>query len=46
MIGMGSPLHLLIAAFALYEAWKLNRGAAFTVTGPYALAGRAASPSP
>jgi DNA-directed RNA polymerase subunit RPC12/RpoP len=46
MIGMGSPLHLLIAAFALYEAWKLNRGAAFTVTGPYALAARAASPSP
>jgi hypothetical protein len=43
MIGIGSPLHLLIAAFALYEAWKLNRGAAFTVTGPYSIAARAAS---
>lgn len=43
MIGIGSPLHLLIAAFALYEAWKLNRGAAFTVTGPYSVAARAPS---
>jgi hypothetical protein len=43
MIGMASPLHLLIAAFALYEAWKLNRGVAFTVTGPYSVAARAPS---
>jgi hypothetical protein len=41
MIGIASPLHLLIAGFALYEAWKLNRGAAFTVTGPYTVAARA-----
>jgi hypothetical protein len=44
MIGIASPLHLLIAAFALYEAWRLNRGAAFTVTGPYSVAARAPSP--
>ena len=43
MIGISSPLHLLIAAFALYEAWKLNRGVAVTVTGPYAVAARAPS---
>lgn len=35
MIGIGSPIHLLIAAFALYEAWKLNKGVALRVTGPY-----------
>ncbi len=43
MIGFASPLHFLIAGFALYEAWKLNRGAAFTVTGPYPVAARAPS---
>ena len=41
MIGISSPLHLLIAGFALYEAWKLNRGVAFKVTGPYPVAARA-----
>jgi hypothetical protein len=35
MLGITSPLHLLIAGFALYEAWKLNRGVALQVTGPY-----------
>ena len=35
MIGFSSPLHLLIAGFALYEAWKLNRGVTLRVTGPY-----------
>jgi hypothetical protein len=35
IIGFSSPLHLLIAGFALYEAWKLNRGVALRVTGPY-----------
>jgi hypothetical protein len=36
------PLHLLIAGFALYEAWKLNRGVALQVTGPYQAATRPA----
>jgi hypothetical protein len=35
LIGFQSPLHLVIVAFALYEAWKLNRTPAFTITGPY-----------
>jgi hypothetical protein len=34
-IGVASPLHLLIAGIALYEAWKLNKGVALRVTGPY-----------
>jgi len=41
-IGISSPIHLLIAGFALYEAWKLSRGAAFSVTGPYQVASRVA----
>lgn len=41
LIGVSSPLHLVIAGFALYEAWKLNRGTALRVTGPY----QAAAPS-
>ena len=35
LIGVSSPLHFVIAAIALYEAWKLNRGVALRVTGPY-----------
>ena len=35
LIGITSPLHLVIAGFALYEAWKLNRGVALRITGPY-----------
>lgn len=35
IVGFSSPLHLLIAGFALYEAWKLNRGVALRVNGPY-----------
>ncbi len=38
LIGIASPIHLLIAGFALYEAWKLNRGAALRVTGPHRVA--------
>jgi hypothetical protein len=40
--GFSSPIGLLIVAIALYEAWKINRGTAFTITGPY----RVAAPSP
>jgi len=43
MIGITSPIHLLIAGFALYEAWKLNRGVALQVTGPYQAAARPAA---
>jgi hypothetical protein len=36
--GFQSPLFLVILAFALYEAWKLNKVPAFTITGPHQLA--------
>ena len=42
LIGIASPIHLLIAGFALYEAWKLNKGVALRVTGPYQVAARSA----
>ena len=35
LIGVSSPLHLVIVGFALYEAWKMNRTPALTITGPY-----------
>jgi hypothetical protein len=38
LIGFQNPLHFVIVAFALYEAWKLNRTPAFTITGPYQIA--------
>jgi hypothetical protein len=38
MIGISSPLHLVIVGFALYQAWKLNRAPAFKIAGPYRLA--------
>jgi hypothetical protein len=38
LIGLQSPLHFVIVAFALYEAWKLNRMPAFTITGPFQIA--------
>lgn len=41
MIGVSSPLHLVIAGIAVYEAWKLNKGVVLNVTGPY----QAAAPS-
>jgi hypothetical protein len=40
LIGITSPLHFVIAGFALYEAWKLNRGVALRITGPYQAAAR------
>lgn len=38
LIGFSNPLHFVIVGFALYEAWKLNRIPAFTITGPHQLA--------
>ena len=37
LIGLSSPLHLLIAGFALYEAWKLNKRLEIRITGPFQL---------
>jgi len=33
-----SPIGFIIIAIALYEAWKINRRARYTITGPYAVA--------
>lgn len=38
LIGISNPLHFVIVGFALYEAWKLNRVPAFSITGPFQLA--------
>ncbi len=35
LTGFAAPLHLVIAGFGLYAAWKINRGTALRVTGPY-----------
>ncbi|MDB5358037.1 MAG: hypothetical protein JWN24_4490 [Phycisphaerales bacterium] len=37
--GAMSPIGLLIAAFALWEAWKINTRRHLPVSGPYALSG-------
>jgi hypothetical protein len=37
---------LLIIAFALWEAWKLNKRVAIPITGPHALATRSTAPVP
>jgi hypothetical protein len=38
LIGIQSPLSLVILAFALYQAWRLNKVPAFTITGPFQIA--------
>lgn len=35
LVGIQSPIILLIVGFALWEAWKLNRRMPLRVTGPY-----------
>jgi hypothetical protein len=37
LIGIGSPVTFVFLAIALYEAWKLNRGAAVRLAGPFRL---------
>jgi hypothetical protein len=43
LTGLAAPLHLVIAGFGVYAAWKINRGAALRVTGPYQAAARPAT---
>jgi hypothetical protein len=42
----GSLISILIIAFGVYEAWKMNKKEQLQVTGPYSLAARAAEPVP
>jgi len=41
LVGVQSPILLLIFGIALYEAWKLNKKIELRITGPYQVAGRA-----
>ncbi len=43
LTGIAAPLHLVIAGFGVYAAWKINRGAALRATGPYQAAARPAT---
>jgi hypothetical protein len=45
LVGVDSPIMLLISGFALWEAWKLNKASAPRMSGPYTVA-TAASPAP
>lgn len=44
IVGMDSPLSLLIFGFGLFQAWQMNKRAVVDVTGPHALAEREATP--
>ena len=46
IIGMDSPLSLLIFGFGLFQAWQTNKRAVIDVTGPHALAEREPAPAP
>ena len=37
--GFSNPIGLFIIAFALWEAWKINRRVRLEITGPYAVGG-------
>lgn len=45
IVGFSQPIGLLIVAFALWEAYKLNRKASFVITGPHNV-GRAPERAP
>ena len=39
LVGFHNPISLLIFGFAVWEAWKMNRGSNAGVTGPYRVRG-------
>jgi hypothetical protein len=45
MQGIQNVLGILIIAFGLYQAWKMNAKETLQVSGPYSLAARAAAPA-
>jgi hypothetical protein len=45
LVGVHSPIGLLITGIALYEAWKINKRVTFEVSGPHAVAAPAPPPS-
>jgi hypothetical protein len=44
IVGVKSPIGLLIVGIALYEAWKINKRPRVQLTGPYAVAAPAPPP--
>jgi hypothetical protein len=42
LVGMGSPISILILGFGLVQAWRMNKRVELSVTGPYRLAAPAA----
>jgi hypothetical protein len=45
-MGLSNIIGLLIIAFALWEAWKINRKQAVQFTGPHAIAAAPSAPTP
>ena len=46
LVGLQSPILLLITGFALFEAWRINKRPAIQITGPYNVDGNlVAAPS-
>lgn len=46
LVGMESPISLLIYGFALWEAWRRNTRAVLKIDGPFQLAPAADAPAP
>ncbi|AGA30253.1 hypothetical protein Sinac_6151 [Singulisphaera acidiphila DSM 18658] len=44
VVGLSSPIGLLIVGFALWEAWKLNRHVPLVFNGPFSFGGESAPP--
>ena len=44
LVGIGSPISLLIMAFGMMQAWRMNKRIELSVTGPYRLAGANGGP--
>ena len=38
LVGLGSPISILILVFGLLQAWRMNKRVELSVTGPYRLA--------
>lgn len=46
LVGIHNPIGLLIMAFALYEAWKINARRKLPISGPYSLGATGPAVSP
>ncbi len=46
LLGMDKPIRLIIFAFAIWEAWRLNRRVKFALSGPFSVAPASPAPPP